>query len=297
MELEEQEEAESKPGEEDDNGNDGDNDTDDIFYQFDGKLYLQTSGGGPIGLKLTGVFRLNIHPLLYERYVDDLNMALKVKKRKEGEEEQLDKKTARELREIANTIMPRSIVMEEDYPSNHTSGKLPILDMVMWVQDSIIFHEHYSKPMASRAVVMAKSAFPAGTKKNILLEEGSRRMRNCSPELPRENKVQHLNSFCVAMSQAGHTEQYRTMIITRVLARYQNSLKNHLNKSRKMYRSRVEREATSNTTDKSSWFKKDGFTNTLAIPTTPGGRLAALVRKTLERCPAPGRTRTRVVER
>ena len=88
-------------------------------------------------------------------------------KRKEGEEEQLDKKTARKLHEIANTIMPRSIVMEEDYPSNHPSGKLPILEMVMWVQGRTILHEHYSKPMASRAVVIAKSAFPAATKKNI----------------------------------------------------------------------------------------------------------------------------------
>ena len=72
------------------------------IYQFKGKLYLQTSGGGPIGLKLTGVLArivmhffdqkylatlkvLKIIPILYKRYVDDLNMALKVKKAKEGE--------------------------------------------------------------------------------------------------------------------------------------------------------------------------------------------------------------------
>ena len=78
--------------------------------------------------------RSNIKPFLYKRCVYDVNQAMKVKKAvgvREGDE-QVDKKTAREMREIANTIMPRSVVMEEDYPSNHQSGKLPILDMVMW---------------------------------------------------------------------------------------------------------------------------------------------------------------------
>ena len=62
----------------------------------------------------------------------------------------------------------------------------------------------------------------------------------------------------------------------------------------------MEREAHVRTVCKSSmadWFRKGGYTNSLAIPTTPGGRLAALVKETLERCPAPGSTRTKVVER
>ena len=134
---------------------------------------------------------LKIIPILYKQYMDDLNMALKVKKaRTDGEN--LDMKTARELRIVANSVMPRSVVMEKDFPSNHESGRLPILDMVMWMENNTISHQHYAKPMASRAVVMAKSAFPASTKKNILLKEGSRRLRNCSPKLPWEEKVKHL---------------------------------------------------------------------------------------------------------
>ena len=160
-------------------------------------------------------------------------------------------------------------------------------------------HEHYTKPMASRAVVMAKSAFPASMKKNILLEEGSRRLRNCSPALPWEKKLQHLNTFCLSMTEAGHTEQYRIMIMTRVSARYQKSLQNHQAQVKPMYRSRTEREAagSGSKTEKSSWFRKGGFTNTLNIPATPGGKLASLVKEALARCPAPGNTKTRVVER
>ena len=61
-------------------------------YQFDGKLYQQQAGA-PIGLKLSGILarlvmlkfdklyieklrNLKIDIVLYQRYIDDLNMAL-----------------------------------------------------------------------------------------------------------------------------------------------------------------------------------------------------------------------------
>ena len=101
------------------------------------------------------------------------------------------------------------------------------------------------------------------------------------------------------MKEAGHTEAYRRMIITRILARYQSSLKNHQSKTRRMYRNKAERVAASSSTktDKSTWFRKGGYTNTLAVPVTPGGSLAEMVKKFLEKCPAPGKTKTKVVER
>ena len=43
-------------------------------------------------------------------------------------------------------------------------------------------------------------------------------------------------------------------------------------------------------TDKSNWFKKAGFTNTLKIPTTPGKKLASLIMETLKKCQALGGT-------
>ena len=112
--------------------------------------------------------------------------------------------------------------------------------------------------------------------------------------------MKHLEKFSIAMAEGGHKASYRKMIITRVLARYETSLHSHRSGTKRMYRTKGEREAhirTVGKTSKDDWFKKGGFTNCLTIPTTPGGRLAALVRETLEKCPAPGSTRTRVVER
>ena len=81
-----------------------------------------------------------------------------------------DSRTARLCREVANTILPNSVIMEEDSPSKHSGGKIPILDMEMWVNlEGYIVYQHYSKPMSSRSVIMARSAFPTSMKKNILI--------------------------------------------------------------------------------------------------------------------------------
>ena len=45
-----------------------------------------------------------------------------------------------------------------DVPSNHLSGKVPMLDMAMWVKDNQIMFCHYSKPMATKSVIMARRA-------------------------------------------------------------------------------------------------------------------------------------------
>ena len=125
-------------------------------------------------------------------------------------------------------------------------------------------------------------------------------MRNYYPTFPWKEKVKHLENVCLVMAEGGHTVQYRKLIISRVLARYQTSLQNHNSRKKKMYRTKLEREAHVRTVCKSSmadWFRKGGYINSLGIPTTSGGRLAALVKETLEKCPAPGSNRTKVVER
>ena len=44
-----------------------------------------------------------------------------------------DFRTARLLREIANTVIPM-VKIKEDVPTNHPSGKVPILDLEVWVR-------------------------------------------------------------------------------------------------------------------------------------------------------------------
>ena len=73
------------------------------------------------------------------------------------------------MKNIANSIIAM-IVMEEYFPTNHPSGRLPILDLEVWVEDDIIRHQFFKKSMASRKLVQAKSAFSTGMNCSILVE-------------------------------------------------------------------------------------------------------------------------------
>ena len=103
--------------------------------------------------------KLNIKPILHKRYADDVNKAarkiplnislakdsdgkLVLERRGREEEEEMEEEVRRDKEEphtssiyteIANTVMPRSIKMEDDIPSRYASKKLPILDMEMWI--------------------------------------------------------------------------------------------------------------------------------------------------------------------
>ena len=110
--------------------------------------------------------------------------------RSKEQERKKDDLTAHLYGEGANTVLPKSIRMEVDFPSAHSTGRIPILDMEVWVSKELgskeqeisrISFNHHSKPVASKDVIYERSAFTTREKKNILLEDASRRLRNCSP--------------------------------------------------------------------------------------------------------------------
>ena len=80
----------------------------------------------------------------------------------------------------------------------------------MWWEENTLLHQDFAKPMASRSVVMARSAFSTTTKRNILVEEG------------------FLDNLSISMMEGGHTEHFRVTVFMRVLGKYENNLTNHL---------------------------------------------------------------------
>ena len=88
-----------------------------------------------------------------------------------------DIRTLRILCDIGNTIDP-SIQLEFDAPSMHQDGKLPILDIKVWVEEGRIRHRFYRKEVASDRVIMERSAVSTRTKRDTLFQEGLRRHRN-----------------------------------------------------------------------------------------------------------------------
>ena len=140
---------------------------------------------------------------MYKRYVDDINMVIsatqpgmRYKNKKlylsrnaicEDQGIGADKRTMLLIQDIGNDIHP-SIQLEVDFPSNHEDGKMPILDLKVWIEKheahAMIMHEFYSKEVSSKNVINAKSAIPWSTKRTVLTQEILRVLLNCSKRLP-----------------------------------------------------------------------------------------------------------------
>ena len=258
---------------------------------------------------------LNIKVYLYKRYVDDQNSGMKalkpgiryVDKKLVVVEEEVendksipaDQRTAAVCREIANTIAPM-IQLEEDVPSGHPNGKLPILDLEVWVENGVLTHTFYKKPMASRKVIFARSAGAVSEKRSILVQEGMRRLHNCDPQQPWETKAKYISQLMVDMKRSGHRDKFRNTVAQKVVGRYRGQLKNHLDGTAQMYRSKEERqiqmENSGGKKRKDNWFRDGGYTSTIRMPPTPGSSLATEMRNVVESSMSPKGTKPKVTE-
>ena len=191
-------------------------------YKFEGRLYIQEQGGS-IGLDLTGVVAEiymswwdkqlivllredGIFVLFYERYVDDSNMVLEVESG-EDEDQATNRPDERQImervREKANEI--HSNIKATCYcGSNYVDGKLPMLDLCLWIGKSVdgklrVLYEHYMKSVSSRCLLSYRSAHPESMKSNVLVNEALRILRNCSSHLEDAVVKQHLQYFVKRM--------------------------------------------------------------------------------------------------
>ena len=178
-------------------------------YKLGDQMYHQAQGG-PIGLELTGavsrpvmmrwdriylkkVRKAGLKMKIYKRYADDSNqMAVvpppgsryDVVSGKVVQDENVEvaeteeQRLTRVLKQIADSVQD-GIVMEVDHPENNADGKMPILDMQMWLdEEGFLLYEHYEKNMSSKLVLNANSAQSSSCKRNVHRQELIRRMLN-----------------------------------------------------------------------------------------------------------------------
>ena len=93
------------------------------------------------------------------------------------------------------------------------------------------------------------------------------------------------------MMECGHSQSFRDIVISRVVAKYLDSLARHMSGERPLYRSREEREesvaSSGGKSNKSDWFRKSGAVTVLTVASILGGRLASKVREALKAAPDP----------
>ena len=255
--------------------------------------------------------QLNLH----ERYVDDSNvvtMAVERGARYDGErlivsEETFqqdegipaDKRTMLVLQEIASHIHP-SIRLTIDYPSNNTDGKVPMLNVKMWIEDinarRQIMYEHYEKPMSTKAVINARSALPMQTKRTVLSQEMLNILLHCSDQLPWESVCTHINKFMKKLQYSGYTQPFRYNVAKSALNAYEIIKEKKRLGIRPVNRlktwKRKEREAEK-VKRKKSWYKDGGFDSVLFVPSTPENQLKRAYQKEI----AKSGLRIKVIEK
>merc|ERR1711954_544945 len=148
-----------------------------------------------------------------------------------------DLHTFQVLTELANGIDP-DIQMESDVPSAHGNGRLPVLDLNLFVESNQVKFSFYSKPCSSPYTVMYQSALPAKQKRETILQEGLRRLRNCSPDLEETEVIEILTTFMNSLRISGYNHSYRYQMLKGILERRRQINAKILEGEWKRYRSK-----------------------------------------------------------
>ena len=109
---------------------------------------------------------------MLERYIDDVNavteavppgteytagkLVVNPEKAERDSTRPEDLITMEVVRDIANDI-DDMIKFTIDVPTNHSDGKMPVLDLKVWLEDNKIRYTFYEKPMKSSKVIEKNS--------------------------------------------------------------------------------------------------------------------------------------------
>ena len=216
-------------------------------FVIDGQFHHQKKGGS-IGLDLKGVVadifmerwdgiflrrltEIDIQPVVYGMYKDDVNSVLDVK----GVEEETEIGEARDRRVMEQVLVvadgiEECIKCEADCGYNHreNQGRLPILDVETWIgkgEDGRlkILHSHFMKEVASKMVMLSRSAHGENTKRNVMVNELCRILKNCSVYLPWEEIAAKVSEFVRRMEASGYGERFRYDVVRLAIRRYRKS--------------------------------------------------------------------------
>ena len=248
---------------------------------------------------------IEIRLKLHERYVDDSNLATKqtekgaryvgdrimITEESQNEDEGVpdDERTMKFLQSVANSIHP-SVQMTIDYASKHVDGKVPALDLKMWIKKvgdvHGILYEHYEKEMATKSVIHAASAIPFKMKLTVLTQEMLRILLHCSRDMPWEAVLLHLNNFMRKMQYSGYDKVFPYKVAKSAINAYERIRDDEMRGIRPIHRPKTWRRAErmmEKENKKKIWYKTGGFDSVLFVPTTPERKLKRMYEDAIRR--------------
>ena len=95
----------------------------------------------------------------------------------------------------------------------HSEGLMPILDTQVKIKNNKCIFKFYKKKVRNPLLMLKSSAMPNKIMRNALVQEGIRRLRNTSRELPWQLKADILSKFSHKMIMSGYNAMFRLEII------------------------------------------------------------------------------------
>ena len=277
-------------------------------FQLDGKVYRQSSGGS-IGLDLTGVVsdiymcewdkhllrkieedRMEV--IIYKRYKDDVNFVVGCEVNEAVVEgERRDRSVVDHVKSLAESI-DSHLKVSTDMCSNHPDGRLPILDVKVWIGTDSggtvrILHTHHMKGVSNRSVMHQMSSHSESMKFNVFVNEVLRILRNCSPHTEwKDEAAMHVTYFMRRMQYSGYSEDVRFRVVSEALRKYDEKVRTGS--------VLCGRQGVKSKAEKREWYKSDGkYDSVMFVEATPDSQLKKEVEKIVRR----HKVKIRVVER
>ena len=190
-----------------------------------------------------------------------------------------DLRCAKIFQQIAN-LVSNFLNCTIDCPSLHNDneGFMPILDLQVKEVNNKCIYKFYKKSVSNPLLLLESSAMPMKIKRNCMVQEGMRRLRNTSRELPWELKAEILSEFSHKLMVSGYSERFRLDNIQSTVRGYERQCEAADRGITPLHRPRefqAEERRQKKLLTKTAWYRPAsavGF-----IPATPGAELAKQV--------------------
>ena len=151
---------------------------------------------------------------------------------------------------------------------------MPILDLQVQVSNNEIIYKFYKKEVSHHLLMLERSALPAKMKRNSLVQEGMRRLRNTKRELDWSVKSEILSEFSFSLYMSGYSERFRLDIIQSAVIGYERQCERSDNGEIPLHRPRdwnKEKRRRKKLLTKTSWYRPNSVV--AFYPQTPDQEL------------------------
>ena len=150
------------------------------------------------------------------------------------------------------------------YNHPEKQGSVPVLDVEVWIGKGVderlkIMHSHYVKDVANRLVMLSRSAHGETTKRNVMVNEICRILKNCSVYLPWQDLAVKVSDFVRRMEVSGYDAEFRYKVVRIAIRQYRRKLKKWHDGGEMYADDRTPKEIAADRGKKrKNWYKGDG---------------------------------------